>query len=694
VSIDVKTRLAVDIGGTFTDVVLDGAFGRLTRKVLTTADSPEQGLMHGARQVLDEIGLSFCDLDVFVHGTTLATNAILERKGARTALIATDGFRDVLEIGSEGRYDQYDLQLMKPSPLVSRELRFTVPERIDARGTVLKPLDHSAMLALIERLRSEAIESVAIAFLHAYVNPRHETEAARLIRQALPAIAVTTSCDVCPEIREYERTSTAVANAYVKPLIDGYLARMAAALSEARFRGSLFLVTSGGGLTSIDTARRYPIRLVESGPAGGAIFAAHRARQLGDDKVLSFDMGGTTAKVCLIQNGEPIKANTFEVDRTQRFLKGSGLPLRIPAVELVEIGAGGGSIAGVDRLDRVTVGPESAGSQPGPACYPRGGLRATVTDADLTLGLIDPIGFAGGRLALKPEQASKALDASVGTRLGLSPQMAAYAVSETVCESMASAVRVHAAERGETITDYTMIAFGGAAPLHASWVAEKVGIRKVIVPMNAGVGSAVGFLEAPVAFELVRSRHMRLDAIDPAGVRAFLATMSAEARELVAFGSEGITLLEKRAAFMRYVGQGHEINVAMPSDPAVPITAQWLRGAFESLYETLFSRFIPAGAIEVLSWSVLVATPARSVERSPAVERIGAAGNCGLRRVYDGGSAQWLDVPVYQRTEIARGASIDGPAIITEDETSTFVSAKFDASIDGGGCIVMQRKAA
>ncbi len=305
------------------------------------------------------------------------------------------------------------------------------------------------------------------------------------------------------------------------------------------------------------------------------------------------------------------------------------MPLRIPAVELIEIGAGGGSIAGVDRLDRVTVGPESAGSQPGPACYPDGGLRATVTDADVTLGLIDPAGFAGGRLALKPENASRALDAAVGTKLGLSPQMAAYAVNETVCESMASAVRVHAAERGEAITDYTMIAFGGAAPLHAAWVAEKVGIRKVIVPANAGVGSAVGFLEAPVAFELVRSRHMRLDSVDPAGVRDFLDEMSREARALVATGGEGEELQERRIAFMRYVGQGHEINVPMPNDPAQQITSGWLRGAFEHLYEGLFSRFIPGAAIEVLSWSVLVSTPARPISRTPAVDRVAAAPSAG-----------------------------------------------------------------
>lgn len=689
-----STRLAVDIGGTFTDVVLDGDFGRLTRKVLTTVGRPEVGLMQGANQVLAEQGLRFADIDVFVHGTTLATNAILERRGARTALIATGGFRDVLEIGSEGRHDQYDLQLVKARPLVSREMRFTVPERTDAKGKVRLPLDVGALSSLIDRLRSEDVESVAIAFLHAYANSQHEHQAADLIRSKLPNISITLASDVCPEIREYERTSTAVANAYVKPLIGGYLARMDEALAIENFKGALFLVTSGGGLTSIETARRYPIRLVESGPAGGAIFAAHRARELGDDKVVSFDMGGTTAKVCLIQKGEPVKSSSFEVDRTQRFLKGSGLPIRIPAVELVEIGAGGGSIANVDRLDRVTVGPKSAGSQPGPACYPGGGTRATVTDADLILGLIDPNSFAGGRLKLMPDRASKALDVSVGGKLALSPPMAAYAVNETVCESMASAVRVHAAERGEAITEYTMIAFGGAAPLHAARVAEKVGIRKVIIPRNAGVGSAVGFLEAPIAFELVRSRHMRLDSVDPAEIRSLLQEMSKETRALVASGAGDVTLREQRIAYMRYAGQGHEINVSLPDTASQSIDAGWLRHAFEALYETLFSRFIPGGAIEILSWSVAVSTPARPVKRSPDVALSAPAPSSVSRQLYDGDTAQWLSVPVYPRTSMDSGASITGPAIITEDETSTFVSPNFNASIDGSGCIVMQKKAA
>src|SRR6185437_10482924 len=370
-------RMAVDIGGTFTDVVLDRGSERITRKVLTT-QRPEEGVLSGARLVLGDAGLHFSDIDVFIHGTTLATNAIIERRGARTALIATDGFRDTLDIATESRYDQYDLSIEKPKPLVPRALRFTVPERVDVHGEVRVPLDESAVDRLATPLREAGVESVAFAFLHSYANPAHEQRAAAVLKAALPELWITLSCEVCPEVREYERTSTAIANAYVQPLMDGYLARMADALQAQQFRGAIYLVTSGGGLTSIETARRFPVRLVESGPAGGAIFAAQTAAQLGEDKVLSFDMGGTTAKICMIEKGEPTTTRVFEVDRAARFMKGSGMPVRAPVIEMVEIGAGGGSLARIDVLKRVTVGPESAGSEPGPACYGRGGEHSTV----------------------------------------------------------------------------------------------------------------------------------------------------------------------------------------------------------------------------------------------------------------------------------------------------------------------------
>lgn len=683
--------LSADIGGTFTDLVLTGPFGRVTRKVLTNVGHPEIGLLDGARQLLAEQDVSFADVGTFVHGTTLATNALLERKGARVALITTRGFRDVLEIGTEGRFDQYDIQLSKPVPLVSRELRIGVGERIAASGEVLLPLDRADAEQAIETLRNAGIDSVAIGFLHAYANSAHEFEIAEMIAAALPGISLSLSSDVCPEIREFERISTTVANAFVKPMVDGYLGRMVHALESDRFTGKLFLVTSGGGLTSVETARRYPIRLVESGPAGGAIYASRRAREMGLERAIAFDMGGTTAKVCLIRKGEPTSASSFEVDRTHRFMKGSGIPLRIPSIELVEIGAGGGSIAGVDALGRVTVGPESAGSEPGPACYPGGGTKPTVTDAGLVLGLLDGGNFAGGRIVLDPDRAGQALENVVGTHLGLTATMAAHAVFETVCENMASAVRVHAAECGEAVSEYAMIAFGGAAPLHAATVAEKVGIERVIVPLGAGVGSAVGFLEAPVSFDLVRSLRMPLAAFDREQAEALLDAMVVEARGLLAVDADTVKVSVRRTAFMRYVGQGHEIPVALP-DAGEPLDAAALLSLFEAEYAQLFSRSIPHAAVEILNWSVLATADTESASQAAAAWDADDGGR-ETRRVFDGNQSGWIDVPVVTRGSLSRHGLLQGPAVVVEAETSTFVPQSFQASVDERGFIIMQRKA-
>jgi N-methylhydantoinase A len=689
-----EARLAVDIGGTFTDIVLEVGQDRRTRKVLTTPSRPEEAVLDGMRLILADAEARISDIDVFIHGTTLATNAIIERRGAVTALVATQGFRDVLDIGTESRYDQYDLAIDKPKPLVPRALRFTVPERIDAHGAVRLPLDEAAMRALAPALRAQNVESVAFAFLHSYANPEHERRAAAILQQEIPGIRVTLSSAVCPEIREYERTSTAVANAYVQPLIDGYLARMAEALLVEQFRGAIYLVTSGGGVTSLETARRFPVRLVESGPAGGAIFAAQIAARLGESKVLSFDMGGTTAKICLIEKYQPETSRVFEVDRAARFLKGSGLPVRIPVIEMVEIGAGGGSIAKIDALQRVTVGPESASSEPGPACYARGGRRPAVTDADVALGKIDPDAFAGGTIKLDAELAKQALLRDVGEPLGLSAETAAYAVHEVVCENMASAARVHAVERGAVVGQHTLIAFGGAAPLHAARVAEKIGVSRVIVPSNAGVGSAIGFLAAPIAYELVRSRHARLDAFDTVAVSDLLDEMAAEARALVEPGAAGAAVRERRAAFMRYVGQGHEIAVKLPNRRLTVADLAGLRQSFETDYAALFERPIPGAAIEVLSWSVLATTEPRNPPVVAEVTRKPAGQASGSRKFFDGRAGQAIEIPLYHRNQMAPGATIAGPAVIAEDETSTFVSTSFDAYIDGAGSIVMERKAA
>ena len=690
---DTHVRMAVDIGGTFTDVILDRSNDRLTRKVLTTTQQPEEGALEGARLVLADARLHFSNVDVFVHGTTLATNAIIERRGARTAVIATEGFRDVLDIGTESRYDQYDLTIERPPPLVPRSLRFTVPERVDVHGKMRLALDEDAVVARIAALRDASIEAVAICFLHSYVNPAHEQRAGAILKAAMPELSITLSSEVCPEIREYERTSTAVVNAYVQPLMDGYLARMGDALRVEQFRGAVYLVTSGGGLTSIETARRFPIRLVESSPAGGAIFATQVARQTDKKKVLSFDMGGTTAKICLIENFEPAGARLYEVDRAARFLKGSGLPVRIPVIEMVEIGAGGGSIAKINALKGVSVGPESAGSEPGPACYQRGGTRPSVTDADVTLGMIDPAAFAGGTITVAPELSRKALATHIGDPLGVSPETAAYSVHEIVCENMASAARVHAVERGQAITEYTLIAFGGAAPLHAARVAEKIGIRCVIVPPNAGVGSAIGFLTAPISYELIKSRHMRLDKFDFTAASTLLTEMSADARVLVEPGARGAPTNERRLAYMRYVGQGHEISVALPARALTADDAVALRAEFEREYSVLFRRPIPDAAIEVLSWSVLLSTDSPRAEATARVADKRAPSPDGSRAFFDGRAGAFLDVPVYRRAHLQAGVRVPGPAIITEDETSTFITASFNARIDGAGCIVMERRA-
>jgi N-methylhydantoinase A len=687
-----EVRLAVDIGGTFTDIVLDVGRDRKTRKVLTTPVHPEQAVLDGMRLILADARAHARDIDVFIHGTTLATNAVIERRGAKTALIATEGFRDVLDIGTESRYDQYDLSIDKPKPLVPRALRFTVPERIDSHGGVRLPLDEAAVRALVPKLRAQNVKSVAIAFLHAYANATHERRAAEILRAEMEDVRVTLSSEVCPEIREYERTSTAVANAYVQPLIDGYLGRMAEALQAEQFRGSIYLVTSGGGVTSIDTARRFPVRLLESGPAGGAIFASQIAASLGESKVLSFDMGGTTAKICLIENYQPETSRVFEVDRAARFLKGSGLPVRIPVIEMVEIGAGGGSIARVDAMKRVTVGPESASSEPGPACYGRGGEHPAVTDADVALGKIDPDGFAGGTIKLSAELSRQALLRDIGVPLGLSAETAAYAVQEIVCENMASAARVHAVERGAVVAQHTLIAFGGAAPLHAARVAERIGASRVIVPSNAGVGSAVGFLAAPIAYELVRSHHVRLDKFDSEAVSELLDEVASEARALVEPGAGGAPVRERRAAFMRYVGQGHEITVELPNRRLNTTDVEGLRKAFEKDYSALFERPIPGAAIEILSWSVLATTEPRKPARVAEVARKPAGKATVHRKFFDGRANNVVDVPLYRREQLPPGATVMGPAVITEDETSTFVAGSFEAHIDGAGSIVMERK--
>ncbi|MGH7057551.1 MAG: hydantoinase/oxoprolinase family protein, partial [Acetobacteraceae bacterium] len=601
-----SARLAVDIGGTFTDLALEHGGGVATVKVLTTPAAPEEGVLEGVRRVLAASSVAPGNVGIVIHGTTLATNAIIERKGARTALITTEGFRDVLAMRNESRYDQYDLNLVLPEPLVPRHLRFAVPERIDNTGAVLARLDEAAVAALLPLLAREEVESVAVGFLHAFVNPVHEQRVAAMLHEERPDLPVSLSSEVSPEMREWERFSTTAANAYVQPLMARYLRRLESELRALGFTASVFLMLSGGGLTTIETACRFPIRLVESGPAGGAIFGAHIARAAGRERVLSFDMGGTTAKICLIDTFRPQTAKSFEVARVGRFRKGSGLPLSIPVIEMVEIGAGGGSLSRVDALGRITVGPESAGAEPGPACYGKGGERPAVTDADLLLGRYDPEGFAGGRLKLDSQAASEALTKAIGAPLSLPPEMAALGVVEMVDENMANAARVHAIESGKNFTGRTLIAFGGGGPVHACRIAEKLGIGEVLVPTGAGVGSAIGFLRAPIAYELVRSLYLRLASFDVAALNRLLAGMAAEATAMVAAGSFDAPIVETRTAFMRYVGQGHEIPVPLPARPLVARDVPAIRAEYDIAYSHFYDRPVPGSDVEAMSFSVLV----------------------------------------------------------------------------------------
>jgi len=685
-----QARLAVDIGGTFTDVVLEHGDRQFTTKVLTTQSAPEQGVLDGIAKAMAEAGLQPAQVGLLIHGTTLATNALIERKGAKTALITTDGHRDAVEMALENRFEQYDINIDRPAPLVPRYLRWPVGERLNVHGQPLVPLDEASVAALFPLIEKHEIEALAVGLLHAYANPAHEERVRDLIQASFPSLAISLSSEVAPEIREYERQSTTCANAYVQPRMAGYLTALDQQLKAQGFACPFLLMTSGGGLTDLATAVKFPIRLVESGPAGGAILAARIAEELGLDRVVSYDMGGTTAKICLIDDYQPLSTRTFEVARAYRNLKGSGLPVKIPAIEMVEIGAGGGSIASVDALGRVAVGPESAGSQPGPACYNQGGERAAVTDADLVLGKIDPAAFAGGSVALAPEMASEALQRTIGQPLGMDAPLAAFAVAEIVDENMANAARVHAVEWGKDIAARAMIAFGGAAPLHAARLAEKLNLSQVIVPAGAGVGSAVGFLRAPISHEVVRCRYMRLDGFDAALANDLLATMRAEATAIVRQGAPDAELSETRMAFMRYVGQGHEITVPLPARDLTPDDSDILRAAFEDTYRALYGQTVPGQKPEILTWTLTIASPAVPSQVAATEASTTPGEPIGSRRLFDSNAQAFVEADVWRRESLGN-ALVQGPALIVEDQTTTVVPDGFTAQVGRGGALILTR---
>ena len=681
-----RTRLAVDIGGTFTDLVLALPGRTVSTKLLTTHDAPDAAVITGTRAILAEAGIPASALDLVIHGTTLATNALIERKGARTALLTTAGFRDSLEIAYEHRFEQYDLYMERPAPLVERDLRLEVTERLAADGSVLLDLDPVSVTRQTAVLQAQGIEALAISFLHAYINPAHEQRARDIIARAMPGLAITLSSEVCREIREYERTSTTVANAYVLPLMASYLARMQDGLLGIGVTAPLLLMMSSGGVCTVETACRFPVRLVESGPAGGVILARDVAARGGYDRALSFDMGGTTAKITLIDDFTPQQSRHFEVARAYRFAKGSGIPVRIPVIDMVEIGAGGGSIARVDALRRIAVGPDSAGSDPGPACYGRGGTAPTVTDADVVLGRIDPARFAGGKIALDATAAEQAVAAGIGAGLGMPVAEAARGIAEIVDERMASAARVHAVENGKDTAGRTLIAFGGAAPLHAARLAQKLGITRVVIPPDAGVGSAFGFLAAPVAYEVARTLLLRLDDLRPATIDRLFAEMRAEAEAVVRLGVPTGALVETRTAFMRYRGQGHEIAVPLGSGALDPAA---LRAAFDATYARLFGRVIPGLAVEALTWTLALSQPFDLPVAVSLPEGGAAAEADGTCRIIDPATGRLDTAAVYQRARLRPGERLTGPAVVMEAGTSTIVPSGCSAQVDGARGLVV-----
>ncbi len=686
-------RLGVDIGGTFTDVVLECDGAVFSAKVLTTHAAPEDAIIDGLHLVCAKAGIAPCDIGQVIHGTTLATNALIERRGAKTALITTQGFRDVIEMRTESRFEQYDLNLTLPEPLLPRQRRYTVQGRIDALGQELVAMDRTEVEAVVDQIIAADYDSVAVGLIHSYLNEAHE----RLVREVLaaraPGIMVSLSCEVSPQMREYERFNTVVANAYIKPLMKSYLGRLEGRLRAEGAVCNVFLMHSGGGIISLDSAAEFPVRLVESGPAGGAVFAAHIAARYGLKKVLSFDMGGTTAKICLIKDQTPKTSRVFEVARTYRFKKGSGMPISIPVIDMVEIGAGGGSLAHVDAMRQIRVGPQSAGSEPGPACYGRGGLQPAVTDADLVLGRLDAEKFAGGTIRLHPDQSAQALEAVLGAPLDMDAETAAFGLAEVVDENMANAARVHAVENGEDLSDYTMIAFGGAAPLHAGRLCEKLGISRLLVPPGAGVGSAIGFLRAPFSFEATRSVYMKLSAFAPDTIKTLLGELQTDATSFVRTCDAEAAIECIFKVYMRYSGQGWEIPVDLSQAQAMAPDAAEFERLFEAEYIKLFGRTVAGMDIEITVWSVNATTPSEVVARVALAIDGQAAPIAAERQIFDPALSQFTNAAVVIREAMQPGAHVEGPAAITEDETTIIIPSSRRAIRQPDGCIDITLKA-
>ena len=684
-------RVGVDIGGTFTDLLLIGADGRaLIGKTLTTPTDPSLAVETAMSRALSEGPARSGERGTLVHGTTLVTNAIIERKGAPTALLTTSGFRDALEIGREQRYELYDLNLEFPQPLIPRHLRFDVPERAAADGTILQALDENFVRRLVAELRDKGIKAIAVCYLHSFRNAAHERRTAELIKEVAPEIRVSLSSEVVAEIREYQRTSTTVANVYVQQRVSDYLAELKRRLDAIAFKGSFFVMLSSGGIATAETASRFPVRLLESGPAAGALAAAHLGARAGFKDLLSFDMGGTTAKLCAVEGGRPLKAHDFEVDRVYRFRKGSGLPVKIPVIDMIEIGAGGGSIARVDALGLLKVGPESSGAEPGPACYGRGGTEPTVTDADLVLGYLDAKYFLGGQMQLDVDAARRALS-RLAEKLRLSIEQTAWGIHQIVGENMANAARTHLGERGKDPRRMPLYAFGGAGPVHGYRVAEILHLPALISPFGAGVGSTFGLLAAPLAFDFVRSAYNRFDDLQWTAANALLDEMAAEGRAVLeSSGLSAADISYERTADMRYVGQGHEVSVPLPQGTLNNAHTNEIQNRFETVYRSLYGRKGPDVPLEVINWRVVAAGPNPPMDFRLPHKANGGTALKGKRQAYFPERKGYIETPVYDRYALAPGATFSGPAIVEERESTLIVGGRGRGRVDDQLNIVVE----
>lgn len=679
-------RIGVDIGGTFTDFALSNATGgrMAIHKRLTTPHDPSEAVLAGVATLVAENGIDIGAIADIVHGTTLVTNAVIERRGAVTGMLVTAGFGDIMDMGPERRYDLFDLRIKYPPPLVPRRLRIEVAERVRYDGSVEQPLDEAGVRAAAQQFRDMGVEAIAVCFLHAYANPAHEERAAAILREAAPDLTVSASADVFPNMREFERWTTTTVNAFTQPMFDRYVKRLEDGLANSGFGGRLYIMGSSGGTLTTDAARRYPVRALESGPAAGALMSAHHGRSLKLPNLLSFDMGGTTAKGALVKDGQAVKKYFMEVARVHEFRQGSGLPVRIPVIDMIEIGAGGGSIAEVDERGLLRVGPRSAGAMPGPACYAQGGTRPTLTDANLVLGYLDANFFLGGKMKLDKPAAEKAIAENVGKPLRLETLRAAWGIHDIICEDVARAFRIHATERGFDYRNSSMVAFGGSGPLHALSVARKLKIPRVILPVGAGVMSALGLLVSPLAFEVARSRRIHVADIDANDFAQTFATLQNEASGyLKRAGVADKDIKIVRHLDMRYQGQGHEIEITLPENNDVASIFADLTELYGRAYEKTYGLRLDEPT-EIVNWKVEAVGPTPALAEGHGGSASGGADKAlkGTREAYDptkGGLAAW---PVYDRYALAPGAVVKGPALIEEHESTCVIGAGDSVTVD------------